>query len=147
VLNGIIRAPIVRPDGSVLTAPGYDTATGILFHSNHEWSGPADLSHVAARKAATQLGEPFKEFRFSQPAGTSVVVSAILTGLQRRLLDTAPAHAFDANSWGSGKTLLAKCISLIVTGAKPTATAVEKDDEAEVRKMLISVLIAGDQII
>jgi hypothetical protein len=31
VLTGIINAPTLRPDGSILATPGYDPATGLLF--------------------------------------------------------------------------------------------------------------------
>src|SRR6185312_13644378 len=125
-LKGIITAPIVRPDGSILTKPGYDEATGLLLYSNIEWSVPTDLSQAAAVAAADELYRPFVQFSLSNASACSVIVSAILTGIQRRLLPTAPLHAFDANQWGSGKTLLAHCVSIIVTGAEAavvTATA------------------------
>ena len=31
VLQGIIEAPTLRPDGSLLESPGYDVSTGLLF--------------------------------------------------------------------------------------------------------------------
>src|SRR5208283_2025440 len=30
-LHGVITAPTMRADGSILSAPGYDAATGLLF--------------------------------------------------------------------------------------------------------------------
>jgi hypothetical protein len=147
-LTGIITAPIVRTDGSILTKQGFDRSTGLLLRSPLiDWTAPVDLSQSAAQAAARRLSEPFAEFPFSSPAARSVVVSGILTGLQRRLLPTAPGHGFDANHWGAGKTLLADCISIIVTGAEVPSISVGESDEVELAKMFTSVLMAGDQVV
>jgi putative DNA primase/helicase len=34
VLSGVINAPTLRADGSMLSKPGYDSATGLLFAPN-----------------------------------------------------------------------------------------------------------------
>jgi hypothetical protein len=148
-LTGIINSPVVRPDGSILTELGYDRKTGLLLRSDLQWTAPADLSQAEASRAASTLCELFSDFPFeSSPVALSVVISAILTGIQRRLLPTASAHAFDANNYGAGKTLLADVVSIIVTGSEaPKITFGGKEDEAEFKKLLVSVLLAGDPIV
>jgi putative DNA primase/helicase len=117
-LTGIVGAPIMRADGSILTTAGYDEATGLLLQSPIAWPALPAPSLDAARAAVKCLMEPFSQFPFSTPAGWSVLLSAILTGLQRRLLPSAPAHAFDATAQGAGKSLLGDSVSLIVVGIR-----------------------------
>jgi len=74
------------------------------------------------------------------------MTSAILTGIQRRLLFSAPLHAFDASKQGYGKTLQADCISLTATGRTTPAFSVSGEEE-EMRKKLTTALLAGDPII
>lgn len=145
-LTGIVEAPIMRPDGSILTTAGYDEATGLLLQSPIVWPALPAPSLDAAQAAVKCLIEPFKEFPFSTPAGWSVLISAIATGLQRRLLPTAPAHAFDANVQGAGKSLLGDAVSLTVVGY-PLASMSLNESEEELRKKLMAVLISGDAII
>jgi hypothetical protein len=153
----------VRPAGSILTKQGYDPGTGLLLRSEINWKSPVLLTRDTAKAAAQRLIEPFSEFPFtpdsadsdsapftkyvSRAIGQAVVISAILTGLQRRMLRTAPAHAFDANLQGSGKTLLADCISIIVTGGEVPAVSAGDGDEKELAKLFTSILIAGDAVV
>ena len=144
-LTGIIEAPIICPDGSILIRPGYDEPTGLLLQSSVAWPALPAPSRDAAETAVRCLTEPFRQFPFSTPAGWSVLLSAFLTGLQRRLLPSAPAHAFDASTQGSGKTLLGDSVSIIVTG-RSLATISANENEEEFRKKLMAVLIASDPI-
>src|SRR4029077_15567636 len=57
-----------------------------------------------------------------------------------------PLHANDAPHQGSGKSLLADCIALSVTG-RNVASMPSSDNEEEMRKKITSVLAKGDLII
>ncbi len=81
------------------------------------------------------------------PAGRSVIILGILTGLQRRLLFSAPLHGIDAPGQGSGKTLAADCIAITVTGRRVSSISANVRDAEEFRKKLISVLMAGDAVV
>jgi len=147
VLVGIVEAPVMRPDGSVLTEPGYDERTGLLLESTTTWRAPPSLSDEAVAAAVKCLKKPFAQFPLSE-AGRSVVISAILTGLQRRLLYSAPMHGFDAPKQGSGKTLLADCVAIVATGRDaPAISANIENGQEEFRQKLMSGLIAGDAIV
>lgn len=141
-LLGIVRAPVVRPDGSILSKRGYDPATGLLLDSDLDWQIPSDFPHEAIQSAVETLLAPFADFPVS-PEGQSVILSAILTGVQRRLLFSAPAHAFDAPVQGAGKSLTVDCVSILVTGHEAASTSCP-DDRDEMRKRATSVLLAGD---
>jgi hypothetical protein len=147
-LAGFVQAPTLRADGSVLQEPGYDRESRLLYL-------PGDAAFPLVPDAPTReeamtalelLEEPFRLFPFVTPADRSVVIAAILTGLVRRSLPASPMFVFDASTAGTGKSYLAECVGIIVTGAKPahiSQGATAEEDE----KRLSSVLMLGDQII
>jgi hypothetical protein len=146
-LVGVIEAPMLRPVGSILAKPGYDSATGLLLHSDEEWLDVSDRpSRGELESVVRTLIEPFREFPFVTEADLAVVISAILTALQRRLLFSAPLHAFDAPAQGSGKSLLADCVAIIASG-RNVACMPASGGEEELRKKFTSVLLAGDLVI
>ena len=75
-----------------------------------------------------------------------MALSAVLTGLIRRTLPTAPMHGFDAAEAGSGKGLACSIVTMIVTGNRATAVNYSTT-ETEFRKLLFSALLANDQMI
>lgn len=152
-LSGLIQAPTLRADGSLLTAPGYDKATGLYLDTNNvEYPAIKDRPTKAdALAALKQLKTPFKDFPFIEGddfecPSLSVALSAVLTGLIRRTLPAAPLHGFDAPTAGTGKTLVCNVVSVIVTGQRATVITFGKNDE-EFKKLLFSSFLANDQII
>jgi len=145
LLVGVISAPIMRPDGSVLCRAGYDEATGLYL--TEDWP---DLNGNPARDDAVRgletLRRPFEEFPFVAREDESVLLVAILTALQRRLLASAPLFAFKAPSQRTGKTLLAECMAVIATGRPAPAMAVSGDRE-EMRKAVAAALREGHVIV
>ncbi|MGD0289931.1 MAG: DUF3854 domain-containing protein [Candidatus Binataceae bacterium] len=143
-LTGVIESPTLRLDGSVLTEPGYDSATGLLLYSTEQWLDVSDRpSRAEVESAVRTLIEPFHKFPFVTEADLAVVLSAILTALERRLLFSAPLHGFDAPTQSSGKSLLADCVALIASGRSVASMPISGGEE-ELRKKLTSVLLAGD---
>ena len=146
-MQGVITAPTLRADGSVLDAKGYDEATGLFFHSNLDFSSlPPGPTVDDAANAVDELKKLLGGFPFVDGAGLSVAISAILTALVRRSLPTAPLHAFNAPKRGSGKSLLADVVGMIATGLKPTKMS-QPENQAEERKRLLALLMAGDPVI
>jgi len=146
-LVGIVEAPILRPDGSILSAPGYDPVTGLLLQSDSEWPAVPDTpTREDAIAALRELLEPFAEFPFVDEPARAVFVAAILTALQRRLLESAPLFAFDAPVQRSGKSLLAESISLLATGRRPAAVGVPREGD-EFRKSITSALRENQAIV
>ncbi len=76
----------------------------------------------------------------------SVVLSAVLTALSRFSLRTAPLHGFSAPKMGSGKSLLADVVSLIVTGKTAPVISQAEDGEEE-KKRFLAILLEGERII
>lgn len=148
VLTGLINSPTLREDGSILDQPGHDVQTGLLFDPQGQRfpALPRDPDRNTAMRALDYLKDLIATFPFVTPADRSVALSAILTTLIRRSLPTAPLHAFNAPSAGSGKSMLVDLASLIATGRPAPVTAQGKSEE-ELEKRLGAALIAGDVLI
>ena len=148
VLAGIIQAPTLRPDGSLLDTPGYDEETGLFFNPGRTQFEPLkpNPSKDDALSALNELFNLLKDFPFENDESKSVVISAILTALIRRSLPTAPLHGFTAPKMASGKSLLTDVVGLIATG-KSNAVMSQADSEAEEQKRLLAVLSVGDLIV
>jgi hypothetical protein len=148
VLAGIIHAPTMRADGSLLTTAGYDKATGLLFDplGVNFPSIPDRPTRDDAMKALADLLYLVKDFPFVTPAHRAVALSAILTAMIRRSLPTAPFHAFSAPIRGSGKSKLVDIASVIATGEEAPVISAGGDD-VELEKRLVASLLAGSPII
>jgi hypothetical protein len=146
-LVGVIEAPIMRPDGSILSAPGYDPGTGLFLQSEEDWPAVPDApTREDAIAALRELLEPFAEFPFVDESARAVFVAAILTALQRRLLESAPLFAFDAPTQRSGKSLLAESLALLATGRRPAAVGVPREAD-EFRKAITSALRENQAVV
>lgn len=148
VLRGIIHAPTLRSDGSLLFKPGYDLSTGLLFlDGGIKWEAiPEQPSREQALEAFQELSELLQGFPFANKESKSVALAGILTALIRKSITTAPMFGITAPKMGSGKSLLADVIALIATG-KSNSVLSAADNEIEERKRLLSVLMEGDLMI
>lgn len=148
VLTGLTESPTLRPDGTLLDRPGFDDQTGLLFRPNGTVfpTIQATVAKDDALEALEALKEPFREFPFQSEQDRMVACAAVLTGLVRRILPTAPMFGFSAPIAGTGKTLLTDLVGIIVTGRNSAKIAQSKNAE-EQKKIFFSILYAGDQII
>lgn len=148
VLKGLLDAPTLRSDGSILDHPGYDATTGLLYDARG-LIFPAikrEPSKAQAELALATLNDLLGTFPFVDQASRSVALSVILTACIRRSLHTAPLHAFTAPVAGSGKSTLVDLASLIATGREASVISQGRTEE-ELEKRLGALLLAGDLII
>ena len=147
-LAGITNAPTLRPDGSILDQPGYDTATGILYSPCDAAYAPVpqDPTRAEAECALADLKALIREFQFVDEPSRSVALSGLLTAPIRRSLPTAPLHAYSAPVMGSGKSKLVDLASMVATGHEAPVIAQGKTEE-EMEKRLGAALIAGDTVV
>lgn len=143
---GISETPTLRLDGSIIQKSGYDPETGLYMAIDDDWNIPEHPTKQDAIEAYNKLEYVIKDFEFTDEESKTAVISAILTGVTRRLLPSAPAFCFDAPKRGSGKTLLANTIGGIITGDAIT-TINHGSDEAEFSKRIDSILFRGDPVI
>lgn len=151
-LTGIVEAPTPRPDGSLLSVPGYDAATGLyaLFDTKilDGFRMKPTLKDAQAAYAFLR-DEMFKGFPFVTELDKSIAAAAFLTSLVRRVIDAAPAFAFDAPIYSSGKSALVGVIAQACTGRPAAGTTWPTGEHAEeaVGKKLTSILREGHNLI
>jgi hypothetical protein len=142
---GVLNAPTLRQDGSLLDRPGYDKATKLLLLSdnNDKWQRiPLSPTPEEARDALIRLWDPFQHFPFVGPIDRAVALSAILTAPIRRTLPTAPGFGISAYQMGTGKTKFGQCCGILTNGQVP-AVAPWADSTEEQRKTLMAAFLSG----
>lgn len=143
-LLGVIEAPTLRPDGTVIETPGYDQTTclwfdpgGVVFPKI-----PVEPTREDALKSLAVLLRVVKDFPFVAESDRSAALAAILTSLIRHSLRAAPLFAMRAPKMGSGKSLLADIIGLIATGRVCSVMSQGKDEDED-KKRLLAILVEG----
>jgi putative DNA primase/helicase len=146
-LAGVITTPTLRPDGSILATPGYDSATRLFLAKPPPMPPILDAPSKQDAKAALELLEGLlREFPFEGPASKAVALSALITPVVRGAMPVAPLHVFSAPAPGTGKSFLADLASAIATGQLCPALAAGRD-ETETEKRLGAAVLAGQPII
>jgi putative DNA primase/helicase len=146
-LDAIVSYPVMRRDGSLLLASGYDAPTRTLAEMTITVDIPDAPSQAQARAALATLFELVGDFPFAGEAQRSAWLAMLLTVLARPAIDgPTPLGLFEATQRGSGKSMLADVISVIATGAEAPRRVAPKTRE-EWDKVLFSILLAGDPLV
>jgi hypothetical protein len=148
VLAGVINAPTLRPDGSLLSEAGYDAATGLFFDPRGlEFpSIPECPSRDDAEAALAIVDDLIRHFPFIEDVDRSVAISGILSYAARQSMRSAPLHAYTAPTAGSGKSKLVDVASVIATGREAGVIA-QAASEDEMEKRIGTVLLEGRSIV
>lgn len=141
-LDAVTTAPLYHPGANrIIERDGYDAETGILMVCDEldRWPGvPTDPTMEHVKEALEILWRPFREFPFCGPLDRGVFLAALLTAMGRPAYATAPGFLIVASTAGSGKSLLARCLSFIA-GCEIPAVMTGAEDDAEMRKRLVAV--------
>ena len=146
---GIITAPTLRPDGSVLATPGFDPETRLYLVEDPNLQMPEipdSPTREEALAALTLLTDLLDEFPFVGLADRAVALAGILTAVVRPSFRAAPMIAVRANSPGTGKSYLVDVASAIAIGQRCPVIAAGRNEE-ETEKRLGAMLIKGRPII
>lgn len=148
ILAGIINAPTMRDDGSILDRKGFDEPTGLFFDPRGTVFPAISRrpSRDDARAALVELEGLFATMPFVGDSDRAVAVSAVLTALTRNAYDTAPMHAITAPAAGSGKSMIIDAATMVATGRKAGVVALGKSAE-ETEKRLGGALLSGDPVL
>ncbi len=147
VLNGLARQPYLRPDGSLMTASGYDPGTGMFgVFDAREFAVPDHPSRADAETALAVLQDVLAEFSFATKTDRAAALAAILTAVIRASLSLAPMFHAQAHVVGSGKSYLCELITAFATPQCGTPTTFPGDDE-ECRKLLLAELMRAPAVI
>lgn len=150
-LAGVLDAPTLRRDGTILQEPGHDERSGLLLLDADFPRVPDHPTRADAVAALEALKAPLRGFPFGgndqdREPSRAVALAAILTACIRHALPTAPMFLFDAPAPGTGKSLLADVVALIATG-RPAAAMSQARDPEEDAKRLLAVLMEGAGLI
>jgi len=149
-LRGIVEAPVLRPDGTIHAKPGYDAATR-LFYAPADGLDvpniPENPSDTDVRTAVGLLDDLLADFPFDDDAGRANTVAAMLTSVVRPAISgCTPLALFDSPQQGTGKSLLADVVAIIVTG-RAAGTMIAPKTEEEWRKQITAALVRGSAVI
>lgn len=146
-LAGVITTPTLRPDGTILSKPGYDETTQLLLIEPPAMPTiPDKPTRDDAMKAIKLLDSLLMDFPFVDAASRSVALSAIITPVIRGAIAVAPMHVTTAPVPGSGKSYIIDLASAVNSGERaPVLTAGRNEEETE--KRLVSALLSGQTII
>ena len=145
VVSGLVGHPLVRLSGEVLGDRGV-YASGLVV-AGVPVPGCRPYDQGEAREALQRLEAEFcAGFEFETPLDKAAALAALLTGVQRKVLDSAPGVLVLAASQNTGKTTLARRLHLILTGRDlPVVTFPPNADEA--RKTLLALLLRSPALI
>jgi hypothetical protein len=148
-LRGIVRSPVLQPDGNILQQPGFDESSG-LFLDFRDTDFPAIPPKPSRQEAAAAVGA-FKEllvdFPWRSDTDFAGWLAALLTPLARPAHSgaTGPLFLFDANCRGAGKSLLADLLSLIACGQDAVRMIAPSSDD-ELRKRIGGLVLSGEPL-
>lgn len=146
-LEGLAASPILRPDGTILTEPGYDPATQVVYAPPTGFSLPRiadDPSTEDILDSVALIDEVLEGFPFTDWASRANAIAMLITPLIRRAVQgNVPIALVDAPQAGTGKSLLAEVVSIVHTGANACMKPSPRDEE-EFRKALGAILLAGN---
>jgi hypothetical protein len=150
-LERIVRMPVFTQDGRLLTAPGYDAASGLYLAPPAGLtlppipSAPSGTEIAAAREAlcVDLLGD----FPFVTDADLAHAVALLFTPVLRELVTgCVPLFVLSKPTPRTGAGLLTKAVSIVQGGSPIAATTISRDEE-EMRKRLTSLLMSSPAMI
>jgi putative DNA primase/helicase len=142
---GIVNTPTMRPDGSLLTQPGYDRQTRLWYKSSGEVklpSIPERPTKEDAQRALELLKGLLKGFPFDGQVSQSVALAAMFTTALRGVLRIAPIFAVIAPDPRTGKTFLVNLLCVLATGHRPVPSAGSRDSN-ELEKRIETAALSG----
>jgi hypothetical protein len=146
---GVITAPTLRPDGTVLDQPGYDAKTQLLYTPDQYLKIPpikAEPTKEDARAALGLFKELIIEFPFEEDLDRAVALAGLLTPLLRGAFDVGPMFLMLAHQVSNGKSYLVNLAAALATGHNcPVITNCASDEEME--KRLGALVLEGAPII
>jgi Bifunctional DNA primase/polymerase, N-terminal/Primase C terminal 1 (PriCT-1) len=150
-LEGVTEVPVLRPGGTLLTTPGYDAVTRLLYRPAPGLTLPPIPEHPTAReleRAITLLThELLGDFPFADASSRANGLAALVTPEVRPAIDgPVPLGLVDKPTMGTGASLLVDVIALLATGCPAAMMSAPKDDE-EWRKQITAALDMGASLV
>lgn len=130
-LEGVTHTPIIKADGSVLTTPGYDDDTAVLYLPDPGLVVP-EVDRRGLDRARTLIDEMLEGFPFVTTHDRANYIAALLTPIMRNMLP--PPYrmvAIGAPQPGSGKSLLGQILRIVHGGVLRSEFPVSKEEQSK----------------
>lgn len=147
-IAGFTEVPILRADGTILNAPGYDPDSKMVYLCDGEPPTiPDKPTHAQAVAARDHLMDVFHDFPFASGHDRAAALVGILTKFCRDCIPgCVPMFLIESADAGTGKGLYCDITGIITTGREMPKMCNPTDVE-ETRKAITSCLMAGDSTI
>ncbi|MEW5772480.1 MAG: hypothetical protein AB1916_03050 [Thermodesulfobacteriota bacterium] len=146
VLRGVVTCPTLRWDGSLLTVPGYDEATGYYLTGGLHVDVPEAPRQVDAAAALDFLRGLLVGFSFVSEVDEAVALALLLTAVARPAVASTPIVNVSAPVRGSGKSTLVDIAAVLATGRRAAVLSATGNAE-ELEKRLVGCLLSGDPLV
>jgi hypothetical protein len=146
-LEAVTPVPVLLADGTILSKAGYDPGSGLFLACDVSAVVPVNPSRQDAIAASKILLELVADFPFEKREHCSAWLAFLLT-LLARFAFTGPSPLFliDANVRGSGKTLLAELVALLILG-RSLARMTNPESDEECRKRITALVMQGEMLV
>jgi hypothetical protein len=149
-LEAVVEVPIVRPDGTIVSVPGYDPQTRLYYRPIEGFEVPTipGAPTPSDTQAAIELlDEAVGEFPYEDRASAANTLALMLTPLVRPAVNgPVPLALIDKPQAGTGGSLLAEAVAVIGSGHTAEMLGAPRDEE-EWRKQITAKLAAGATMI
>ncbi|MBZ0273822.1 hypothetical protein K8I61_17415, partial [bacterium] len=150
-LHEVVTVPVFDRYARLISSAGYHRESQIFFDDRRrlfsdfaipETPAPGDV----ARARDLLLDDLFVDFPFASVSDRAHAIAALILPFVRRMIaGPTPIHLVEAPSAGTGKTLIAECISLIFSGAPAPIMTISKQED-RVTDAITSLFQSGVQI-
>lgn len=148
-LEGVTEIPVMRPDGTIFSTPGYDPPTCLVYKPSPALkfgSVPDRPSHRDVVAAVRLIDEAIGEFPYVDEVSRANAIGLFISTALRRLISgLAPLALIDAPNAGTGKGLLTNVCSILPTGRAALVKPYPGTEE-ELRKTIGSMMLEGTSI-
>lgn len=148
-LDRVVRAPFVRPDGSICYQAGYDKATRTILIDNPVLSAVSvpDEPTEEERRSALDLimNDWMSDMPFPSDRDRANALALMITPFVRGLFDLVPMAVINGLQMGVGKNLLVDCIAMLATGSFAVPMPYVMDDD-ETRKQMTAAFRSGMEL-
>ncbi|MFC2053501.1 hypothetical protein ACFLV7_04265 [Chloroflexota bacterium] len=147
---GIVEAPILRPDWSIMQTQGYDPQTGLYYSPASDFVMnpiPDHPTEAQVARAKELLLEVIQDFPFKDEASRANMLGLLITPAVRPAIEGCiPLASINAPQAGTGKSKLCEITGLISTGHEPALLPYSQESE-EMRKKITSALRMSANVI
>ena len=115
---GVITAPTLRRNGSIISEPGFDPTTRLYYVPDAHLHVPIPKNPTKqdADDALKLLRDLITGFKFVGKTDEAVALSGVISPIVRGALGMVPLHGITAPTAGSGKSYYVDVVSVIATG-------------------------------